>query len=76
MNPERLRILKRHKQWADRYLLIWLVLALALLSAFEFFLEWSGIGAAERAGIVALLGLLICFPRFGRRQALLSQGCT
>jgi hypothetical protein len=59
MNPERLRILKLHKQWADRYLLIWLVFALALLAAFEFLLEWSGIGAAERAGIVALLGLLI-----------------
>lgn len=59
MNPERLRILKLHKQWADRYLLIWLVFALALLCGFEFLLEWTGIGAAERAGVVALLGSLV-----------------
>ncbi len=59
MNSDRLRILKLHKQWADRYLLIWLVFALALLSGFEFFLERAGIDAAERAGIVALLAVLI-----------------
>ena len=53
MNPERLRILKQHKQWADRYLLVWLAFALAMLSGFEVFLEFTGIGAAERAGVAA-----------------------
>jgi hypothetical protein len=54
MNPDRL-----HKQWADRYLLIWLVFALTLLSGFEFVLEHAGIDAAGRAGIVALLAFLV-----------------
>jgi len=50
VNPERLHILKLHKQWADRYLLIWRVFALALLSGFGFVLESAGIGVAKRAG--------------------------
>jgi hypothetical protein len=59
MTPERMRILKLHKHWADRYLLIWLVFALALLTGFKIFLDHTDVEPADRTALLALLGLII-----------------
>jgi hypothetical protein len=59
MNPEQVRIIKLHKRWADRYSLMWLGFALLLLSGFQFVLDRAGIEAAERTGVMLLLGLIV-----------------
>jgi hypothetical protein len=59
MNLEQARIIKLHKQWADRYALIWLGFALLLLSGIKFALEGGGVDAAEQSTILLLLAVLI-----------------
>jgi hypothetical protein len=59
MNAEQVRIIKLHKRWADRYTLMWLGFALLLLTGFQFVLDRAGIEAAERAGAMLLLGLIV-----------------
>jgi hypothetical protein len=59
MNPERVRIIKLHTRWADRYTPLWFGFALLLVTGFQFVLDRAGIEAAERTGVVMLLVLLV-----------------
>jgi hypothetical protein len=59
MTDEQVRIIKLHKGWADRYSLMWLGFALLLVTGFQFVLERAGIEAAERTGVMLLLGLIV-----------------
>jgi hypothetical protein len=53
------RIIKLHKRWADRYSLMWLGFALLLFTGFQFVLDRAGIEAAQRTGVMLLLGLIV-----------------
>ena len=59
MTLEQARIIKLHKQWADRYALIWLGFALLFLCGIKFALESGGVDAAEQSTILLLLAVLI-----------------
>jgi cation transport ATPase len=59
MTEEKLRILKLHKRWADRYTLIWLVFAVVLLTGFQFVLDQAGIEAVDRTAVMLLLALIV-----------------
>jgi hypothetical protein len=57
--PDDLRILRLHKTWADRHILIWQFFILLLFGGIYFLLEKSGIDAAERAGAFVLLAVMV-----------------
>jgi RsiW-degrading membrane proteinase PrsW (M82 family) len=59
MSPEELRIIKLHKRWADGLTVLWLTFALLLLTGFHFALEYIGIDAPERSGIMVLLAVMV-----------------
>jgi hypothetical protein len=50
---------KLHKRWADGYTLISLGFAVLLVAGLQFFLDRSGIAAAERTGVVPLIVLAV-----------------
>jgi hypothetical protein len=59
MNPDRIRIIKLHKRWADGLTLLWQIFALLLFGAIYIGLEQFGIGAAERSAALILLGVMV-----------------
>ena len=54
-----LRILRLHKSWADRNTLLWQLFVLVLFGGIYWFLEQFGIEAAERAGALVLLAVMV-----------------
>jgi hypothetical protein len=54
-----LRILRLHKTWADRYTLLWQLFVLVLFGGIYWLLEQFGIEAAERAGALVLLAVMV-----------------
>lgn len=59
MNPDRIRIIKLHKRWADGYTLLWQVFVFFLFGGIYVGLEQFGIGAAERAAAFILLAVMV-----------------
>jgi hypothetical protein len=54
-----LRILRLHKTWADRYTLLWQLFILLLFAGICWLVEQLGIDAAERAGALVLLAVIV-----------------
>ena len=59
MNPDRIGILKLHKRWADLWTLLWQIFALLLFGGICIGLEQFGVGAADRAAALILLGVMV-----------------
>jgi hypothetical protein len=59
MNPDRIRIIKLHKRWADGYTLLWQIFVLFLFGGIYIGLEQFGVGAAERAAALVLLAVMV-----------------
>jgi hypothetical protein len=59
MNPDRIRIIKLHKRWADGLTLLWQIFALSLFGGIYIGLEQFGVGAAERSAAFILLGVMV-----------------
>jgi hypothetical protein len=59
MNPDRIRIIKLHKRWADGLTLLWQGFALLLFGGIYVGLEQFGVGAAERSAAFVLLGVMV-----------------
>lgn len=59
MTPERMRIIKLHKHWADGYTLLWQVFVLALFAGMYFVMEQAGAGAQERIAAFVLLAAMV-----------------
>jgi hypothetical protein len=59
MNPDRIRIIRLHKHWADGYTLLWQVFVLLLFGGIYIGLEQFGVGAAERAAALVLLAVMV-----------------
>ena len=59
MNPDRIRIIKLHKRWADGWTLLWQIFALLLFGGIYIGLEQFGVGAAERPAAFILLGVMV-----------------
>jgi hypothetical protein len=59
MNPDRIRIIKLHKRWADGWTLLWQIFVLLLFGGIYIALEQFGVGAAERSAAFILLGVMV-----------------
>jgi hypothetical protein len=59
MDPERIRIIKLHKRWADGYTLFWQIFVVLLFGGFYFILEQFGVGASERTAAFVLLAVMV-----------------
>jgi hypothetical protein len=59
MNPDRIRIIKLHKRWADGLTLLWQIFALLLFGGIYIGLEQFGVGAVERSAAFTLLGVMV-----------------
>ena len=59
MNPDRIRIIKLHKRWADGWTLLWQIFTLLLFGGIYIGLEQFGVGAAERSSAFILLGVMV-----------------
>jgi hypothetical protein len=59
MNPDRIRILKLHKRWADGLTLLWQLFALLLFGGIYIALEQFGVGAEERSAAFILLAVMV-----------------
>jgi hypothetical protein len=59
MNPERIRIIKLHKRWADGYALFWQIFVVLLFGGIYFILDEFGAGAAERTAAFILLAVMV-----------------
>src|SRR5271169_227970 len=59
MDNDRVRILKLHKGWADKYTLLWQVFILLLFGGIYFFLEQLGVDAAERSNALMVLSTMV-----------------
>jgi hypothetical protein len=59
MNPDRIRIIKLHKRWADGLTLLWQIFALLLFGGIYIALEQFGVGAAERSAAFILLAVMV-----------------
>jgi hypothetical protein len=59
MNPDRIRIIKLHKRWADGYTLLWQIFIFLLFGGIYFFLEQVGVKAEERTDALVLLAVMV-----------------
>jgi RsiW-degrading membrane proteinase PrsW (M82 family) len=59
VTEEKLRIIRLHKRWADGLTLIWLALALLLLTGVHFVLDRAGVDAGERTAVIVLLATTV-----------------
>ncbi|WGS02202.1 hypothetical protein MTX26_15855 [Bradyrhizobium sp. ISRA443] len=59
MHPGAMRIIKLHKRWADRHMVLRQAFTLALLAGFQFFLDNIGVQTLDRAGIEVLLATMV-----------------
>jgi hypothetical protein len=59
MNPDRIRIIKLHKRWADGLTLLWQIFALLLFGGIYIGLEQFGVGAAEQSVAFILLAVMV-----------------
>src|SRR5882757_7373186 len=59
MNPDRIRIIKLHKRWADVSTLFWQMFILLLFGGFYFFFEQLGVDMAERPFVFIPLAVMV-----------------
>ena len=59
MDNDRVRILKLHKGWADKFTLLWQAFILLLFGGLYFFLDQMGVNAAERTSAMVLLAVMV-----------------
>ena len=59
MNPDRIRILKLHKRWADGLTLLWQMFVLLLFGGIYIALEQFDVAAAERSTVLIFLGVMV-----------------
>jgi hypothetical protein len=59
LDPERLRILRLHKTWANGLTLLWQLIVLLLFGAIYFLFEQAGMSSAERDGALILLAAMV-----------------
>ena len=59
MSPDRIRIIKLHKHWADGYTLLWQLFILLLFGGIYFVLAQAGAGAQERTAAFVLLAAMV-----------------
>jgi hypothetical protein len=59
MNPDRIRIIRLHKRWADGYTLLWQMFVFLLFVGTYFALEQFGVGSAEQAAAFVLLAVMV-----------------
>jgi hypothetical protein len=59
MNPERIRIIKLHKRWANGYPPFRQIFVVLLFGRIYFVLEQFGAGAAERTAAFVLLAVMV-----------------
>jgi hypothetical protein len=57
--PNGLQILRLHKTWADRYMLLWQVFIFLLFAGVYFLFDQSGVGPAERTSAYVLLATMV-----------------
>ena len=59
MDNDRVRILKMHKGWADKFTLFWQGFILLLFGGIYFFLDQLGVDAADRTNALMLLSTMV-----------------
>lgn len=59
LDPERIRLLKLHKSWANGLTLLWQLIAFLLFGAIFLLFEQEGMSADERTGAFVLLGVMV-----------------
>lgn len=59
MNPERVRIIRLHKRWADGYAMLWVGFGLLLMTGIRFALDHADIDPADRTGVLLLIALIV-----------------
>jgi hypothetical protein len=59
MNPDRIRIIKLHKRWADGYTLFWQMFIFLLFGGIYFVLEQIDVGTQERTTAFVLLAAMV-----------------
>jgi hypothetical protein len=57
--PDYKDIIKLHKAWADRYMLLWYVFVVALFAGISFFLDDSSLEAAVKTNAYILLAAIV-----------------
>jgi hypothetical protein len=70
MNPDRIRIIKLHKRWADGYTLLWQMFVFLLFGGIYFVLEQLGVAAAERTAALVLLAVMVLVTAIWQSTAL------
>lgn len=59
-------IIKLHKAWADRYMLLWYLFVVTLFAGISFLLDESSLEAAVKTNAYILLAVIVV-KRSGRR---------
>lgn len=59
LDPERVRILRLHKTWANGLTVLWQLIVLPLFGAIYFLFEQAGMSSAERDGALILLATMV-----------------
>jgi hypothetical protein len=59
MDPDRIRIFKLHKRWADGLTLLWQMFVLLLFGGIYIALEQFDVAAAERSTVLIFLGVMV-----------------
>jgi len=59
MDPDRIRIIKLHKRWADGLTLLWQMFVILLFGGIYIAMEQFGVDAAERSAAFILLGVMV-----------------
>lgn len=57
--PEHLRIIRLHKTWADRHMILWQIIVVSLLGGFYAFLSEIQASASDRTDILILLAVIV-----------------
>ena len=58
-DQRRLELLRFHKRWADRYLLVWIVFIVSLFAGVYILLDYLAVPVEERTGAYVLLATII-----------------
>ena len=59
MDPDRIRIFKLHKSWADGLTLLWQMFVFLLFGGIYIALEQFDVAAAERSTVLIFLGVMV-----------------
>jgi hypothetical protein len=74
MNPERIRIIKRHKRWSDGYALLRQIFVFLVIGGICLILKHFDTDAAARSASFALLAVMVLIAALGSRRVTISHG--